>query len=112
VVVLDLPLLEREVPGRMLACEVVAIGMLASSSIRAGVRHLGVKVAMVAWYVTPSRGAGRTEEMRGLTVGGNVIEPGAVGTTAALFIFVLRQGVILRIFAVPGNGAVRPTPQP
>jgi hypothetical protein len=90
VIVFDLSVLEGEVPGRALTCEVVAVGMLASSSIRTGVRHLGVEVAVVAWYAAPSGGLGRTEEMRGLTVGGDVVEPGAIGTAAAFFILVLR----------------------
>jgi hypothetical protein len=29
----------------------------------------------------------------------------------AFFVFVLRQGIVLRILAVPGNGAVRPSSQ-
>ena len=108
VIVLDLSIFEGEVPGRSLACEVMAVGMFVSSPVRTGVRHLGMEVAVVAWYAAPSGGSGRTEEMRGLTMGGDVVEPGAVGTAAAFFVLVLRQGIVLRILAVPGNGARAP----
>jgi hypothetical protein len=70
-----------------------------------------VEVTVVAWHAAPSGGLHRAEEMWGLTVGGNVIVPGAVGAVAVLFIFVLCQGVVLRILAIPGDGTLHSSSQ-
>jgi hypothetical protein len=88
-IVLDLPVLEGDVPGCALVCEVVAIGVLAPSSVGTGVRHLVVEVAVVAGYAAPPRGSSGAEEMGVLTVGGEVVKPRAVRTAAVFFIFVL-----------------------
>jgi hypothetical protein len=89
----------------------MTIGVFASPSIRTGVQHLVVEIMVVTRYAAPSRGLHGAEEVRGLAVGGDVVEPRAVRAVAAFFVLVLCQGVILRIFAVPGNGAACPSSQ-
>jgi hypothetical protein len=89
----------------------MSVGMFVSPPIRAGVWHLGIKVAMVAWYAAPTGGSSRAEEMWGLAMSGDVIKPGAVGATTAFLILVLCQSIVLGVFAVPGNGTVRPSSQ-
>ena len=66
---------------------------------------------MVAGYAAPPGGLGGTEEVGGLAVSGDVVVPGAIGATAAFFVLVLRQGVVLRVLAVPRNGTSRSTSQ-
>jgi hypothetical protein len=110
-VILDLSVFERELPSRSLAHEIVAVGMLSSSSIRTGVRHLGVEVAVVTWYAAPSGGSGGTEEVGSLTMSGDVVEPGAIRAAAALLVLILCQGVVLHVLAVPRDGTLRSTPQ-
>jgi len=85
--------------------------VFASPSIRTGVRHLVVEIAVVTRYAAPSRGLRGAEEVGGLAVGGDVVEPRAVRAAAAFFILILCQGIILRIFAVPGNGTAHPSSQ-
>jgi hypothetical protein len=111
VVVFDLSVLERELPSRSLAREVTAVGVFVSSSIRTGVWHLVVEITVVMRYVAPTGGLHRTEEMRGLTMGGDVVEPRAVRTAAAFLVLVLGQGVILCVLAVPGNSTACPSLQ-
>jgi hypothetical protein len=111
VVVLGLSVLEREVPHCMLACEIMAICMFALPSIGTSVRHLIVEVAVMTGYAAPSGGSGGAEEMGGFAVGGNMVEPRAIGTVVAFLVLILHQSIVLRILAVPGNGASRPTPQ-
>ena len=89
----------------------MAIGMLTSSSIRAGVGHLGVEVSVVAGYAAPTGGPGGAEMMGGLAMGGEVVEPRAVGATAALLILVLGEGIVLRVVTVPRNSAPCSSPQ-
>jgi hypothetical protein len=49
--------------------------------------------------------------MGGFTLRGEVVEPRAVGATATLLVFFLRESVVLGVVAGPGNGASRPSSQ-
>jgi hypothetical protein len=89
----------------------MTVGMFVSSSVRTGVRHLVVEISVMTRHVTPSGGLCGAEEMRGLAVGGDVVEPQAIRATTTFFVLVLGQGVILRIFAIPENGAMCPSSQ-
>jgi hypothetical protein len=89
----------------------MAVGMFASSPVGTGIGHLVMEVAMMTWDVAPSGSMGGAEEMRGLAVGGDVVEPGTVGATATLFILILSEGIILCVLTRPGNGAPHPAPQ-
>jgi hypothetical protein len=80
---------ERKLPSHPLACEIMAVGMFAASSVGTGVGHLVIEKAMVAWDATPFGSMGRAEEMGGFAMGGKVIVPGTVGTAATLFILIL-----------------------
>jgi hypothetical protein len=77
-IIFNLSVLEGEVPGSMLACEVMTVRMLVSSSVRAGIRHLGVEIMVVAWYAAPSGGLCGAEEVWGFTMGGDVVVPRAI----------------------------------
>jgi hypothetical protein len=110
-VILNLPVLEGKLPCCALVCEIVTVGVFASPSIGAGVGHLVVEISVMTRYAAPSGGLHRAEEVRGLTLGGDVVEPQAVRAAAVFFVLVLHQGVVLRILTVPGNGAARPSSQ-
>jgi hypothetical protein len=110
-VVLDLSVFEGELPSRSLACEVVAVGVFAPSPIGAHVRHLIDKISVVAGHVTPAGGLGGAKEVRRLTMGGKVVEPGTIGTAAAFLVLILGQGVVLCVLTGPGDGAPHSTPQ-
>jgi hypothetical protein len=58
VVVLDLSVFEGELPSCALAREVVAVGVFVPSSIRTGIRHLIVKISVVAGHAAPPGGSG------------------------------------------------------
>jgi hypothetical protein len=103
-VILDLPILEGELPSGMLVCEVMPVGMFVSSSVRTGVRYLVVKESVVAGHAAPTGSSGRAEMVGGLAVSGKVVEPRAVGAATALFILVLCEGIVLRVVTVPRNG--------
>jgi hypothetical protein len=104
VVILDLPVFEGELPGGTLACEIMAIGMFASSSIRTSVGHLVIEVSVVAGHAAPPGGSGRTEVMGRLAVSGEVIEPQAIRAATVFLELILRQGIVLRIFTILGDG--------
>jgi hypothetical protein len=110
-VIFGLTIFEGELPGSLLACKIMAIGMLTPSSVGAGVRHLIGEVSVVAGHAAPSGSASRAKVMGRFAMGGDMIEPGAVGTVTAFLVLVLHQFVVLRILAVPQNGATGPSPQ-
>jgi hypothetical protein len=110
-VIFDLTILEGELPSRLLACKIMAVGMLMLSSIGAGVWHLIGEVSVVAGHAAPSGSASRAKVVGRFAVSGDMVEPGAVGTVTAFLVLVLRQFVVLRILAVPQNGATGPSPQ-
>jgi hypothetical protein len=110
-IVLDLLIFKQKLPGCSLVCEIVAIGMFAPSSIRTGVRHLVGEVSVVAGHTAPPGSSSRAEMVRCLTMGGEMVEPGAVGTAAMFLVFVLRQFVVLRVLAVPRDGTLCPPSQ-
>jgi hypothetical protein len=84
-----LPLLQSEVAGMALAGEVMAVGMVAAASVRAGVQHLVPEETMVAGNLAPARCRDRTEMMGRFAVGGEMIVPQAVGATLLLLELVL-----------------------
>jgi hypothetical protein len=110
-VVFNLSIFEGELPGSVLTCEVMAVGMFAPPSIRTGIQHLSGEVAVVAGHAAPSRGSGQAEMMGCLAMGGEVVEPRAVGTAAEFLVLVLGKGIVLCIIAVPRNSAPCPSPQ-
>jgi hypothetical protein len=110
-VILDLSVFERELPGRLLVCEIVAIGVFVPSPIRAGVRHLIDEISVVAGHATPAGGLSGAKEVGCLAVGGKMVEPRTVRATAAFLVLILGQGIVLGVFAVPRGGTPRPTPQ-
>jgi hypothetical protein len=111
VVVLDLSILEGELPSCSLAHEVMAIGVFASSPIGTGVRHLIGEISVVAGHAAPPGGSSGAKVMGCFAMGGDVIEPWAIRTAAAFFVLVLRQGVILCILTIPGDGTLCSAPQ-
>jgi hypothetical protein len=111
VVILDLPVFKGELPGGTLLHEVMAIGMFAPSSVGTSVRHLVVKIAVVAGHAAPSGSSGGAKVMGRLTVCGEMIEPRTVRAMATLLILVLGQSVVLGIVTVPGDGTPRSSPQ-
>jgi hypothetical protein len=110
-VILDLSVFEGELPSRALAREVMAIGMFVPPSIGTCIRHLVIKVSVVAGHAAPPGGSGRTEMVGGLTVRGEMIEPRAVGAATTLFVLFLCQGIILGVVAGPRDCAPRPPSQ-
>jgi hypothetical protein len=79
VVVLYLSLFQCEVAGVALAGEVVAVGMAAAASIRAGGRHLVPEEAVVAGDSAPARCRDRAEVVGRFAVSGEVVVPRAIG---------------------------------
>jgi hypothetical protein len=110
-IVLDLLVFEGKLPSRVLAREIMPVGVFASAPVRASVWHLGAEVAMVAGYAAPTGGSSGAEEVGRFAVGGDVVEPGAVRTAAAFFVLALCQNVVLGVLAVPGDGTACPAPQ-
>ena len=111
VVVLDLAFLLGEVASVTLACEVMAVGVAAATSVRTGVRHLVPEEAMMAGNSAPAGCHDRTEMMGRLAMGGEVIVPRAVGATFALFKLLLGQGIVGGILAVPRDSTARSSSQ-
>jgi hypothetical protein len=97
-------------PHCSLACKIVAVGVLTPSSIGAGVWHLVGKVSVVAGHAAPSGSASRAKVVGRFAVSGDMVEPGAVGTTTVFLVLVLRQFVVLRVLTVPQNGTTGPSP--
>jgi hypothetical protein len=89
----------------------MAVGVFAPSPIGTGVRHLIGEVSVVAGHVAPPGGLSRAKEVGSFAMGGDVVEPGAIRTAAALLVLVLCQGVVLCVLAVPRNGTPHSTPQ-
>jgi hypothetical protein len=110
VVILGLTIFEGELPGSALACEVMAVGMLTPPSVGTGVRHLIGEVSVMAGHAAPSGSVSRAKMMGRFAMGGDMIEPGAIGTVAAFLVLVLRQFIVLHILAVPRDGAAGPSP--
>jgi hypothetical protein len=110
-VIFDLTIFKGELPSCLLARKVMAIGMLTPSSIGAGVWHLIGEVSVVAGHAAPSGSVSRAKVVGRFAVSGDMVEPRTVGTVMAFLVLVLRQFVVLRILAVPRNGATGPSPQ-
>jgi hypothetical protein len=89
----------------------MAVGVLASSPVRTSVRHLIVEVSMVAGHVAPPGSLSRAEMVRRFTMGGEMVEPGAVGAAAAFLVFVLHQSIVLRVLTIPRDGTLCSTSQ-
>jgi hypothetical protein len=106
VIVLDLLIFEGELPSCSLMHKVMAVGVLAPSSIGTSVWHLHGEVSVVAGHAAPPGSASRAEMVRRLTMGGDMVEPGAVGTTAAFLVLVLRQFVVLHVLTIPRDGTM------
>jgi hypothetical protein len=104
VIVLDLSVFEGELPSGTLMCKVMAVGVFVPSSIRTGVWHLVVEVSVVAGHVAPPRSLGRAKMMGRLAVGGEMIEPWAVGAATVFLILILHQSVIPCVVAHPRDG--------
>jgi hypothetical protein len=109
VVVLYCALLQGEVVGMALAGEVMAVSMAVATSIGTGVRHLIPEEAMVAGNSAPTRCRDRTEMVGRFALGGEMVVPRAIRAALALFEFLLGQGFICGVLAVPGDSATRPS---
>jgi hypothetical protein len=83
-VVLDFSFLYCEVTSVVLAGEVVAVGMTAAASIRAGGRHLVAEEAVVAGDSAPARCGNGAEVVGCFTVSGEVVIPRAIGALLSL----------------------------
>jgi hypothetical protein len=100
-VIFDLTILEGELPSCLLACKIVAVGMLMPSSIGAGVWHLVGEVSVVVGHTAPSGSASQAKVVGCFAVSGDMVEPGAVGTMMAFLVLVLRQFVVLCVLTAP-----------
>jgi hypothetical protein len=109
VVVFYLVFLQGEIAGVALAGEVVAVSMAAATSIGTGIWHLIPEEAMVAGNSAPSGCRDRTEMVGRFALGGEVVIPQAVRAALVLFEFLLGQGVVRGVLAVPGDSATRPS---
>jgi hypothetical protein len=112
VLILYLPLFQCEVAGVALAGEVVTVGMTAAASIGAGVWHLASEEAVMTGNSAPARCRDRTEVVGRFTVGGKVVVPRAIRAMLTLFEFLLGQGVVGGILAIPRDSAARSSSQP
>jgi hypothetical protein len=108
-VVFYLSLFQCEIMGVALACEVVAVGVAATTPVRTGVRHLVPEEAVVTGNSAPARCRDRAEVVGRFAMGGKVVVPRAIRAAFALFEFLLSQSVVGGVLAVPGNSAARPS---
>jgi hypothetical protein len=111
VVIFYLSLFQREIAGVSLACEVVAVGVVAATSVRTGGGHLILEEAMVAGDSAPARRRDRAEMMGRLAVSGEVVIPQAVGAVFALLKLLSGQCVVGGVLTVPGDSAARSSSQ-